>query len=33
MVAWARQGPPHAHVEHVDVRDTRAEGLTGFEVR
>jgi acylphosphatase len=33
VVAWTRQGPRHAHVDHVDVRDTRPAGLTGFEVR
>ena len=33
VVAWTWQGPPHAHVDHVEVRDTRPAGLTGFEVR
>ena len=33
VVAWARQGPRHARVDHVDVRDTRPAGLSGFEVR
>ena len=33
VVAWTRQGPPHALVEHVEVRDTPPAGLTGFEVR
>lgn len=33
MVAWAREGPRHAHVERVDVREVDPDGLTGFEVR
>jgi acylphosphatase len=33
VVAWTRQGPPHAHVDHVEVRDTAPSGLAGFEVR
>ncbi len=33
MVAWARQGPGHAHVERVDVREVEPEGGTRFEVR
>ena len=26
-------GPPHAHVDQVDVREEPPEGLTGFSVR
>jgi acylphosphatase len=33
MVAWAREGPRHAHVERVDVQEVQPEGLTRFEVR
>ena len=32
LVAWTRQGPAHAHVDHIDVRETRPAGLTGFDV-
>jgi acylphosphatase len=33
MVAFAREGPRGAQVEHVDVQDTETEGLGGFEIR
>ena len=33
LVAWARQGPPHADVDHVDVHHEPVEGVTGFRVR
>jgi acylphosphatase len=33
MVAWTRNGPRHAHVERVDVREVEPEGATRFEVR
>jgi acylphosphatase len=33
MVVWARQGPRHAHVERVDVREVQPEGGSRFEVR
>jgi acylphosphatase len=33
LVAWARHGPPYAHVQRLDVEDVPPEGLTGFEVR
>jgi acylphosphatase len=33
LVAWLHQGPPHADVERVDVREVTLEGLEGFEVR
>jgi acylphosphatase len=33
LVSWVRRGPPHAHVEWVDVREVEPEGLSGFEVR
>jgi acylphosphatase len=33
MVAWCRQGPPHAEVREVEVRRENAEGLTDFDVR
>lgn len=31
-VEWCREGPPHAVVESVDVRDESPEGLTGFRI-
>jgi acylphosphatase len=33
MVRYCREGPRGAHVDHVDVREEPAEGLTGFSVR
>jgi acylphosphatase len=33
MVAWTRQGPPHAAVAHVEVYDERVTGRAGFTVR
>ena len=30
---YCRQGPRHAHVDHVDEQQTPAEGLRGFEIR
>ena len=33
LVAWARSGPPTAHVDSVVVHDEPPEGLTGFAVR
>lgn len=33
LVAWCRDGPPHATVERVDVQDAAPEGLGGFAVR
>lgn len=33
MVAWSRQGPPGAAVTRVDVTETVAGGLAGFDVR
>jgi acylphosphatase len=33
LVSWMHEGPPNAIVEHVDVQDTRVQGLRGFEVR
>ncbi|MFE3324606.1 acylphosphatase [Streptomyces sp. NPDC059176] len=32
-VEWARQGPPAAVVEQVEVRSEEPEGLSGFVVR
>jgi acylphosphatase len=32
MVLWCRQGPPHAHVDSVDVREETPAGETGFQV-
>jgi acylphosphatase len=33
LVDWAREGPPTARVEEVEVYDEEPEGLDGFEVR
>ncbi len=33
LVAWVREGPPHARVERVDVAEAAPGGATGFEVR
>ncbi|MFD7444607.1 acylphosphatase [Streptomyces sp. NPDC059909] len=33
LVRWARQGPPAAVVEGVEVSEEAPEGLAGFEVR
>ena len=33
MVAWLHQGPRHAVVDRVDVRDVPPQGPTDFEVR
>jgi acylphosphatase len=30
MVEWCRRGPPHAHVQDVEVFDEEPEGLAGF---
>ncbi|MER6999866.1 acylphosphatase [Streptomyces sp. NPDC000410] len=32
LVRWARQGPPMADVQGVDVVEQEPEGLVGFEV-
>jgi acylphosphatase len=32
MVRWCREGPPHAHVDSVDVREEPPAGETGFRV-
>jgi len=32
MVAWCREGPPHAHVDRVDVREDPLTGEQGFRV-
>ena len=32
MVRWCRQGPAHAHVDSVDVREETPTGETGFRV-
>lgn len=31
-VEWCREGPAHANVESVDVRDESPEGLSGFRI-
>lgn len=33
LVSWLHQGPRHAVVERVDVRDVPPEGFRRFEVR
>jgi acylphosphatase len=33
MVAFAREGPRGAQVEHVEVEDSSPEGLDGFQIR
>ena len=32
MVAWCREGPPHAHVARVDVREDTLTGEQGFRL-
>ncbi len=32
MLDWCGHGPPHAHVETVDVREETPAGETGFRV-
>lgn len=32
MVEWCRRGPPHAHVENVDVAWEAPQGDDGFAV-
>jgi acylphosphatase len=33
LLAWCREGPSQARVDHVEVREETPEGLAGFEVR
>jgi acylphosphatase len=33
VVSFCQSGPRHADVNHVEVRDEKPEGLTGFDVR
>jgi acylphosphatase len=33
VVRFMRNGPSHAHVDHVEVSDEEPEGLPGFSVR
>lgn len=33
VARFVETGPPHAHVEHVEMTDETPEGLSGFEVR
>ena len=33
LAEWAKEGPPHARVENVDVQDGEPEGSESFEVR
>jgi acylphosphatase len=32
-LAWCREGPSHAQVERVEVREEAPEGASGFELR
>ena len=32
MLAWCREGPPHARVERVDVKDEPAFAEAGFRI-
>jgi acylphosphatase len=32
LVAWCREGPPHARVERVEVSDEPPSGLAGFRI-
>jgi acylphosphatase len=32
MLTWCREGPPHAHVDRVDVREAPLTGEEGFRV-
>ena len=33
LVAWCRQGPPGARVDHVEVTDEKPTGESGFHIR
>ena len=33
LVAWCRQGPPGARVDHVEVTDEMPTGESGFHIR
>lgn len=33
FLSWCRQGPPHAHVEHVKASAGEVVGYKGFHVR
>jgi len=33
VLRFVREGPPHAHVHDVDVREEEPEGLSGFRIR
>ena len=33
VVAWCREGPPHAHVDRVESQDELPVGESGFHVR
>jgi acylphosphatase len=32
MVAWCREGPPYARVDHVDVVEESPAGAVGFRI-
>jgi acylphosphatase len=32
MLTWCREGPPHAHVDRMDVREDTLTGEQGFRV-
>lgn len=33
FVAWCHQGPMHAEVQHVDLKEGSVQGFTRFEIK
>ena len=33
LITWCHQGPPHAHVTHIDQQPTPPTGATEFQIR